>query len=177
MEQLNLFDLDERNVLDVDVVDISTLREDPYRMNGKGSPYSEIIPEKYYIYKTGGLHRHPEMHKFGKVFPYVTIKSKNNKIIIAKQYVGYTDPYPTFSAKTINGNNCLLKIHRIVAFAFLKKHSNENFFLVDHINGNILDYRLENLRWVDHSNNKKGTKSNAERTENLTNLLNKERDV
>ena len=52
MEQLELFEEPiERIVLEHKKVDLSTLREDPYRKNGKGYPYSDIIPEKYFIYK------------------------------------------------------------------------------------------------------------------------------
>ena len=67
-------------------------------------------------------------------------------------------------------------MHRITAFAFLKEHSDPSYYLVDHINGNIIDYRLENLRWVNHSINRKGTKMNRKRSNDITNLLNKERD-
>ena len=70
MEQLELFEEPiERVILEQNKVDLSTLREDPYRKNGKGYPYSDIIPGKYFIYKTGGLHFNENFHKFGKVFP------------------------------------------------------------------------------------------------------------
>ena len=72
MEQLELFEEPiERVILEQNKVDLSTLREDPYRKNGKGYPYSDIIPEKYFIYKTGGLHFNKNFYKFGEVFPYI----------------------------------------------------------------------------------------------------------
>jgi len=175
-QQLELFEEPiERIVLEQNKVDLSNLREDPYRKNGKGNPYSDIVPEKYFIYKSGGLHFNKNFHKFGKIFPYVVNVQKNKKTII-KPFVNYTDPYPVFNAKTIHGGGCLVKMHRITAFAFLKEHSNPSYYLVDHINGNIIDYKLENLRWVNHSINKKGTKINRKRENDITDLLNKERD-
>jgi len=175
MEQLELFEEPiERVILEQNKVDLSTLREDPYRKNGKGYPYSDIIPEKYFIYKTGGLHFNKNFHKFGEVFPYIVNVYKNKKTII-KPSVNYTDPYPVFNAKTIHGNGSIIKIHRVTAFAFLKEHSDPSYYVVDHINGNIIDYRLENLRWVNHSVNRTGTKVNRKRSNDITNVLNKER--
>lgn len=48
---------------------------------------------------------------------------------------------------------CLTKtVHRIVAEAYLP-HESSQYLVVNHINGNKLDNRLENLEWITHKEN------------------------
>ena len=49
------------------------------------------------------------------------------------------------------------KMHRLVALAFIENKNPQERVLVDHINGNRLDYRISNLRWFSHKENSKGT--------------------
>jgi hypothetical protein len=44
-------------------------------------------------------------------------------------------------------------MHKLVGLAFLKNDDYENKYIIDHLDGNILDYRPENLEWVTPSQN------------------------
>ena len=67
-------------------------------------------------------------------------------------------------------------MHRIVAEAFIYNDMPDKKVLVDHINGDTLDYTVGNLRWVTHSQNGTGVKRKRQvtffdkaRIENLKN--------
>lgn len=182
MDQLNLFtyfnyDLEEPKViLGVDKVDLSTLPEDPYRKNGKGQPYSALQQNKYFIYKTGGYHFTDEKKMGKNDYPYITIE-RDDKVRIIIPYVSWSDPYPKIGA-TLNKEKkttVVLKVHRLVAYAFIKQHKDPKHFLVDHIDGDITNYRIENLRWADASKNLKGRKFNKSKQMELANFLKKGR--
>lgn len=70
---------------------------------------------------------------------------------ILKPKLGHNGYY---SVTLCNGGHKLAKyVHRIVAEAFINKPEGKDF--VNHINGNKLDNRIENLEWVSHSENVK----------------------
>lgn len=52
---------------------------------------------------------------------------------------------------TIEGKNKTFLVHRLIAQAFIDNPN--NYPIVDHINQNKYDNRIENLRWVDYSTN------------------------
>jgi hypothetical protein len=44
-------------------------------------------------------------------------------------------------------------MHKMVALAFIENPDPINKVLVDHVNHNVYDYRVSNLRWLSHSEN------------------------
>lgn len=51
----------------------------------------------------------------------------------------------------VNGRKRNMRVHRLVAMAYLERKAGQ--VEVDHINGDTLDNRVENLRWVTRSEN------------------------
>ena len=176
-EQLSLFPEEQRElIVGVDKMDLSKLPDDPYRVEGKGYQHSMIVSNTYFIYKTGGFHFDKKYKDHGLVYPY--IKNENTGKIL-KIGTRYSDPYPKFTMNIyIDGEKkaSMLKIHRLTAFAFIKRPDDPKYVVVDHINGNIMDYRLDNLRWSTISQNvNTAGKRDDEKTANLFDALAKER--
>lgn len=59
--------------------------------------------------------------------------------------------YKHLTLHSVKGENKTLMIHRLLSLAFVENPNDEDF--VNHINGNKLDNRLENLEWVSFERN------------------------
>lgn len=142
MNQLNLFSEEEVIHNEFDSFDISNIPDnDFWRKNSK--KFSNLPKNTYFIFKTGGIN--PYMEDKGPIFPYIQ-NVISGKIIKVKTLT--TDLYVR-----CNILNYGLRIHRIAAQAFIPNP--RNCIDVDHIDGNILNYCLNNLRWVTRSENMK----------------------
>ena len=146
MSQILLFP-EEIIYNDIESFDISKIPDnDFWRKNSK--KFSDIVKDTYYIFKTGGIN--PYMESKGPIFPYVQNK-KTGKILTVSSTA--TDHYPRFAVPGYG-----LRIHRIAAQAFIPNP--RNCIDVDHVDGNILNYCLDNLRWVSRSENMKKVNKN-----------------
>jgi hypothetical protein len=162
-EQLFLFpDLDpyKTKIKNIDWVDISTLPDDPDR---KDFRQCSALPEgKYILHKTGGINLYYPDEK--PIFPWLQ-NANTGKKIIAK--CAGSEAYPRVSVITKKGYPINFRLHRLVAMAFIENPENKK--LVDHINEKTLDYTVENLRWVTHSENTQDTKRGSFRVLDGTN--------
>lgn len=70
-----------------------------------------------------------------------SVKDKNDNLC---KFNDFKDHY-TFDFK-INGETRVLKIHRLVALAFIENPNNFNF--IQHVDGNPFNNRVDNLKWV-----------------------------
>ena len=146
MSQISLFP-EEIIYNEFESFDISNIPDnDFWRRNSK--KFSDIPKDTYYIFKTGGIN--PYIKDKGPIFPYV--QNKNSGKILTINSTA-TDHYPRFA---IPGYG--LRIHRIAAQAFIPNP--RNCIDVDHVDGNILNYCLDNLRWVSRSENMKKVNRN-----------------
>jgi len=126
---------------------------------------NRIKPNTYIVHTEGGhhmFHHRCSKDKYlnplyrEKIWPYVEYK---NKII----WPGLTqkDPYPRLHlssrikkrSETGNIKNIFIYMHQLIG-ALHKKKSPED--VVNHINGNPVDYRLKNLEYVSLAKNAEG---------------------
>ena len=71
---------------------------------------------------------------------------------------------------TIGPRNLERTMHRIVAKCFIPNDDPEKN-VIDHINGNRVDYRVDNLRWVNPSENSRGTPGGKNDPNQIYNLI------
>jgi len=142
-------------IKDIDYIDITKVKCGEL----KKTSYN-IVPEGMFVlFKSGGFNKyHPEM---GNAFPYIQ-NTKTLKVLslTSTDYYGYVKCNITLPSK----KGLFIAMHRIVAEAFIENDMPGKKNQVDHKNGNGLDYRVSNLRWVTSSQNSIGTKRKRQMT-------------
>lgn len=86
-----------------------------------------------------GVYRVSNTGKIQRIFKGGRIKDKK----LTKSNTGYL-----VVQLSLNGKNKVFQVHQIVAMAFLNHIPNGHKFVVDHINNNPLDNRVENLQII-----------------------------
>lgn len=142
----------ETKIKDIDYIDISKIKMQKHK--NRTYDYSLLPKDRYFLFKSGGINKY--MEKEGNCFPYV-----QNKETGRLYTVGVTEScgYPKFTiTEKIDGKTIgfFFQIHRLIGEAFIENDMPELKTVVDHKDGNRLDYRVQNLRWVTQSQNTKG---------------------
>lgn len=137
-----------------------------------------LLPEMFYLFPTGGHHPFnkckqeiPEMYR-QKIWPWILrnkhhpdtkmFSGRGDKAIIygsvhSSFYICVNLPHKEDKTtgrvyhanglyETKKSKNIFNNLHRLVAKAFVPNPDNKD--VVDHIDGNKVDYRIENLKWV-----------------------------
>ena len=133
--------------------------------------YPNIIKNVYLLHSSNGYHYFNQCSpkkKIKKIYrepiwPWIETMPNNTNISLKKRFPRPTkrDPYPKLNLRVVGSrvqHKTIIQypiktfyMHLIVAKAF---HENPlNLPVVDHINSNSCDYRIENLRWVSISEN------------------------
>lgn len=165
--QLSLFELEEEKTLikNIDYIDISKIKMINSSSGSKKYNYTDIPEGKFILYKTGGKHQwRPNL---GKVFPYIKNIEKNHvlKPYVNKSYIFVNVGEKKENKETKKGQKMLASVHRLVCEAFIVNKDPEKYDVVNHINNDRLDYRVDNLEWSTQSKNTKGL--SRPRDENL----------
>ena len=130
---------------------------------------NRIKPNIYTVHTEGGYHMfHYRCSKDKninplyreKIWTYVEIKLKDKDEILCPG-ITRKDPYPrlhfipTVEKKAESGNvqQIFIYMHQLIASLYKNKKSGD---IVNHINGNPVDYRLKNLEWVSPVKNAEG---------------------
>ena len=144
---------------------------------------SDIMPNRYYMFKTGGPHffskcKNKEVVRdiyLQNIWPFIyNVKGIGDKILtgtIAKSKLNYPTVRLYHKSDIAEKRNfrSIRKVeiqkrprdiefgmHRLTGFAFISNPDPKTHTVIDHINSNKVDYRVENLRWSTLKGNSKG---------------------
>lgn len=90
----------------------------------------------------------------------------NTLKVVKTQTVG-ADYSNVFIYDPLKNKERNIKVHRLVALAWVKNPDNRRFYMVNHINGIRSDNRKENLEWTDYTGNIRHAFDNGLRTDNM----------
>ena len=174
MSQLFLFQdlpvkmLDTPELKNIESVSVLEVIKEMNIFNAKLNKKQFLLPthDNFVLYKTGGKHFWHEQDKklfSGDDYPFVF--NNESKKIMGLTFNNY---YPAVPIQLHYGlpNNIIILFHRLICTAFVKNPNNNP--LVDHIDGNPVNYRHTNLRWVTRKENRNTDAAKVNRSNFVT---------
>jgi len=158
IQQLLLFpemDPFKTKIKGIDYIDISQIEAPNHQ---KQFEYSLLPKGRYFLFKNGGTNQY--LPQLGNSFPYVqNIETKKVLSMRVTEHNGYPKVSITLGANDgfDQQKGFLIRMHRVIAEAFIVNDMPTKKIFVDHKNKNILDYRVSNLRWCTPKQNAEGT--------------------
>ena len=125
----------------------------------------EIVPDKYIIYPTGGLHLFHKHAPKGSIYtkpiwPFITSSSGHNKVKRVAIYFSDATNYMMVSLVDKNHpQTCPKMLHVIVANAYVWNADPIKYYQVSHKGDDKCNYLPENLEWKTGSGNHTGKKN------------------
>jgi hypothetical protein len=139
-------------IKNIDYVDISTLPDSQWKKNN----FSQLPKDIWYVFKSGGTNRY--MEELGNCFPY--IQNRETGSILECKVYKTSNNYP-LGIWNYKDKSYKFPIHRVAAMAFIENDDTQLKTFVDHMDHNIYNYALSNLRWITPSENSKGNKTSS----------------
>jgi len=165
--------------------------------------FPEIEPDHYLIFKEGGPHYFSQCKKDidpiyrQNIWPFIyryKTKSRGRKPSILLGSIGnsklsyvyhrlftmdkkikrsFTSNIKINSIETSKDKE--YRMHRLVATVFVSNPNPKKYNIVDHINGNRVDYRVVNLRWVNIEMNSRGNPGGKNDPDEVYKLMSKKK--
>lgn len=159
MKQLDFFRSSERYESEEDTFDISKIQIDlepntrqRELLMRNVSRINALPSDTYIMYKTGSLHR--DFKKYpGNIYPYLYDYSSNRQIAVLLTRTTY--PSLGIPMKFVDNRNLQMVFHRLIAMCFLPNDDPSHKITVDHLDGDKLNYSLDNLEWTSSSENQR----------------------
>jgi len=174
MIQLDLFRTTERVELGVDCFDISkvdelkidTHKEQRRKFVEKVELLRQLPSDTYIMYKTGAYHRDREKYP-DPIYPYLFDMERKVEIPVSLTRTNYpTMAIPTRYLNLPKGSTFAFLVHRLAAHCFLANDEPNHKVTVDHIDGDKLNYTVNNLEWVSYSENNKRSSEQRKKAKN-----------
>jgi len=126
----------------------------------------EIVPGKYIIHPTGGLHLFHKQAPKGSIYtkpiwPFITSNGRHNEVKKVATYFSDSTNYMMVSLLDKNHlpPTCPKMMHVIVARAYIENKDPEKYYQVSHKGDDKCNYLPDNLEWKTGSGNHKGKKN------------------